>query len=252
MTAVVESVESQMNTNTAEVEQPGISAGSKKILPDAKRKAEPKRKISTPTISSTVSLNTDVAQRVFRDTFQVASRSLFTIDVVTRALAKKNTAFDYSEVLKAVMKIIDDIQTKLSKDKAQIEQLLTSENVRGKTRYDHSVEQAYSISTPHANRFALIISDLDSYLVLIDTAWLSGLIPSNSVADLKYGWRRSVLRATRQLTHIARDSMKKVNRSGEELAAEVREELGDDVESDQAILTDALANEDDLPAADVA
>ena len=85
-------------------------------------------------------------------------------------------------------------------------------------------------------------------MVLIDTAWLSGLIASNSVADLKYGWRRSVLRATRQLTHIARDSMKKVNRSGEELAAEVREELGVDAETDQAILSDALANEVDSTA----
>ncbi|KPG82304.1 hypothetical protein [Pseudomonas sp. RIT-PI-o] len=248
MTAVGESVENQLNTNSAVAEQPGISAGAKKTPQEQKRKTEPKRKISTPTISSTVSLNTDVAQRVFRDTFQVASRSLFTIDVVTRALANKNTAFDYSEVLNAVMKIIDDIQAKLSKDKAQIEQLLASQNVTGKTRYDHSIEQPYSISTPHANRFALIISDLDSYLVLIDTAWLSGLIASNSVADLKYGWRRSVLRATRQLTHIARDSMKKVNRSGEELAAEVREELGVDAETDQAILSDALANEVDSTA----
>ena len=248
MTAVGESVEKQLNTNSAVAEQPEISASAKKTPQEQKRKTEPKRKISTPTISSTVSLNTDVAQRVFRDTFQVASRSLFTIDVVTRALANKNTAFDYSEVLNAVMKIIDDIQAKLSKDKAQIEQLLASQNVTSKTRYDHSIEQPYSISTPHANRFALIISDLDSYLVLIDTAWLSGLIASNSVADLKYGWRRSVLRATRQLTHIARDSMKKVNRSGEELAAEVREELGVDAETDQAILSDALANEVDSTA----
>ncbi|APC19428.1 hypothetical protein BLL42_27200 (plasmid) [Pseudomonas frederiksbergensis] len=252
MTAVVEPVENQLNAITDVAEPLNASASPKKTPPEPKRKAESKRKISTPTISSSVSLNTDVAQRVFRDTFQVASRSLFTIDVVTRALAKKNTAFDYSEVLNAVMKIIDDIKAKLSKDTAQIEQMLASEKITGKTRYDHSVEQAYSISTPHANRFAVIISDLDNYLVLIDTAWLSGLIPSNAVADLKYGWRRSVLRATRQLTHIARDSMKKVNRSGEELAAEVREELGDDVETDKAILNDSLASEDDQQPAEVA
>jgi hypothetical protein len=252
MSAVAEQVANQVSAITEVTEPSNASEGQKKNAPQPKRKPEPKRKISTPTISSSVSLHTDVAQRVFRDTFQVASRSLFTIDVVTRALAKKNTAFDYSEVLNAVMKIIDDIQAKLSKDTAQIELVLASEKVISKTRYDHSVEQAYSISTPHANRFAVIISDLDNYLVLIDTAWLSGLIPSNAVADLKYGWRRSVLRATRQLTHIARDSMKKVNRSGDELAAEVREELGDDVEADQAILTDALANEDDQQSAEVA
>lgn len=217
-----------------------------------KRKSEPKRKISTPTISASLALNTDVAQRVFRETYLVASRSLFTIDVVTRALAKKNAAFDYGEVLNAVMKIIDDLSAKLNRDTAQIEQMLTAHKITSKSRYDHAVDQPYSISTPHASRFALIICDLDKLLCHIDTAWLSGLIPSNTVADLKYAWRRSVLRATRQLTHIARDSMKKVNRSGEDVVAQVREELGEDVETDQAANTLAESNDDDAPADKVA
>lgn len=232
--------------NTASAPAQPISDDSRNN--PAKRKTDARRRISTPTIGASVSLNTDVAQRVFRDTFLVASRSLFTIDVVTRALAKKNPAFDYTEVLSAVLKIIDDIDTKLNKDTLHIEQLLAANAITSKTRYDNAVEQPYSISTPHANRFALIISNLDQYLGLIDTAWLTGLIPSNTVADLKFAWRRSILRAARQLTHIARDSMKKVNRSGEELAAQVREELGDEAETDQAILSDALAGEDDTQA----
>lgn len=186
---------------------------------------EPNSRYSSPTIESSITLNTEQAKRIFKRCFEGAGRSLFTIDVVTRALAEGNKGFNHGEVMGAINTMLSKLEAEIVNSTLRYELLLKNNNHENlPVRYNNAQTFAFSISTPEILRFATILTAFDQMIVRFDTCWLCGLIDSNQAQNYRTEKLRMVMKIVRKL-QLQATSARKAARNNE--SNEILEKLGD-------------------------
>lgn len=193
----------------------------------------PNSSYSTPTIESTIILKTEQAKRVFNRCFEGASRALFTIDVIARALADTNKSFDHGQVMEAINKMLNDLEREIVNASGRYETMLKAkghENTR--CAYTKEATLKFSISTPEILRFATILSAFDEMIVLFDTCWLCQLVDSKVAQATRTEKLRMIMRIVRKIqlqATTARKGLQRTNPSNEVIAA-----IGDAIGETQA------------------
>lgn len=147
---------------------------------------EPNSRYSSPTIESAVTLNTEQAKRIFKRCFEGAGRALFTIDVITRALAEGNKGFNHGEVMGAINTILNKLEKEIVDNTQRFEMILAkAEKGNACARYTNAEQLIFSISTPEILRFATILNAFDLMMVKFDTCWLVGLVDSKQAQTFR-------------------------------------------------------------------
>jgi hypothetical protein len=186
---------------------------------------EPKTRYSSPTIESSITLNTEQAKRIFKRCFEGAGRSLFTIDVVTRALAEGNKAFNHGEVMGAINTMLTSLEKEIVDSTARYEVLLEKNNHSNTSaRYTNAEQFTFSISTPEILRFATILSAFDQMMVKFDTCWLVRLVDSKQAQTYRSDKLRMIMKLVRRLQLQATSARRAARRTG---TPDMLEQIGD-------------------------
>lgn len=210
---------------------------------------KPKGPYSNASLESTYTLQTEQAQRIHRRCFEGASRALFTVDVVARAMSISNKAFDYNEVIKAVDTMLVNLETEILKERDRFIHMIKASGQEGVVaRFDNASQYTFTVSTPAIMRFAHILQAFDQMLIQAQTAWLLCLLPSDKNSLVANDRMRQVMKVIRKLQNMATDARKKGRK--EPLAADIAQSLGDaSEESEVDALTAAAVREEEEQAA---
>jgi len=202
----------------------------------------PSSNYSTPTIESAITLNTEQAMRVFNRCFEGAGRALFTVDVIARALAENNKAFDHGEIMNSINIMITKLEKDITDAKGRFEHLLASNNQADtRARYQGAKKFTFAISTPEILRFAKILVSFDEMIQLFDTLWLVGLIDSKKAQSFRGEQLRMVMRIVRKLQNQATMARKKAKTEGTPEAIEALKAVLDEDDSDKKASDEANA-----------
>lgn len=186
----------------------------------------PNGKYSSPTITSQITLHTEQSKRVFNRCFEGASRSLFSVDVIARALADTSKGFDHGGTMDAINGMISTIEKDIVNAGGRFK-IMLKDNNHENTRpdYNNKGEFTFTISTPEILRFAKLLQAFDEMLMMFDTCWLTGLIESNKAQAFRTEKMRMVMRLVRKLQQQATVARKAFQRN--ENRDQMVQELGD-------------------------
>lgn len=202
---------------------------------------EPKTRYSSPTIESSLTLNTEQAKRFYLRCFEGATRSLFTIDVVTRALAEGNKAFNHKEVMGAINTMLSKIESDIVNSTARHEVLLKTNNFENTpVRYNNAKEFTFAIWTPELLRFAQILSAFDQMIVRFDTCWLCGLVDSNQAQNYRTEKLRMFMNVVRKLQLQAKSARIAAYKTESKELLEQLGELAHENEHDHSAMEETL------------
>jgi len=208
----------------------------------------PNSSYSTPTIETAINLQTEQAKRVFNRCFEGAGRALFTVDVIARALAQNNKAFDHGEIMSTINVMIEKLEKDIASAKGRFEILLETNGHQGtRARYQAAKQFSFAISTPEILRFAKILVAFDEMIQLFDTLWLVGLIDSKKAQAFRGEQLRMVMRIVRKLQSQATMARKKARTEGTPEAIEALQAVldEDDAEKQTTAEADAVINAED-------
>ncbi|EPA99257.1 hypothetical protein [Pseudomonas sp. G5(2012)] len=210
---------------------------------------KPQGRYSSATLESTYTLHTEQAQRVHRRCFEGAARALFTVDVVARAMAQSNKAFDHNEVVKAVETMLINLETEITKERDRYSHMIKVAGQEGITaRYDNAQAYTFTVSTPAIMRFAQIIQAFDQMLIQAQTAWLLCLLPSDKNSLVANERMRQVMKVIRKLQNMASEARNKGKK--EPYAESIAQSLGEAAEeTDVDQKTKAAIEEEEEQAA---
>lgn len=202
----------------------------------------PGGKYSSPTIESQITLHAEQAQRIFNRCFEGASRSLFTVDVIARALADTKKSFDHGEVMEAINTMMSNIEKDIVNTSGRFKILLDQNDKAGVTAsYTNPAKMKFVISSPEILRFAKLLQAFDEMLRLYDACWLCDLVESQKAQSFRSEKMRMVMRLVRKLQEqaaMARRALHKVEDS-----EQIKQDLGELAE---------LATENDAERASMA
>lgn len=171
---------------------------------------EPQGKYSSPSLQSTLTLNSEQAIRLFRRCFETASHSLFVIDVVSRALAAGANDKEYSKVDATVSKMLTDMETLIANESSRIEALLKAHGFENQVPgYTQPTAFPFKIASPVILRFAQILLEFDKMIARIDTAWLGQLIDTKKCQELHKEKLHWAMRQVRKLQALSTSAIKR-------------------------------------------
>ncbi|HGM7876868.1 TPA: hypothetical protein ACKRQV_000198 [Pseudomonas aeruginosa] len=171
---------------------------------------EPKGKYSSPSMQSTITLNSEQAIRLFRRCFETASHSLFVIDVVSRALAAGTNDKEYSKVDATVSTMLTDMESLIANEASRIEALLKAHGFENwKPDYSQPTPFSFKIASPVILRFAQILLEFDKMIARIDTAWLAQLIDTKKCQELHKEKLHWAMRQVRKLQALSTAAIKR-------------------------------------------
>lgn len=171
---------------------------------------EPQGKYSSPSLDSSITLDSAQAIRVFRRCFETASHSLFVIDVISRALASAYPDPEFKKVDGAVGQMMTDMENMIAGEIGRINALLEA-NGQGhqKPRYSNSETFSFAISSPVILRFASILVRFDEMYNRLDTAWLCGLVDSTKAQEFRREKLHWIQRIVRKLQSLSTSAIKR-------------------------------------------
>lgn len=171
---------------------------------------EPQGKYSSPSLDSSITLDSAQAIRVFRRCFETASHSLFVIDVISRALASAYPDPEFKKVDGAVGAMMADMETMIAGEVGRINALLEAHGQgHQKPRYSNSESFTFAISSPIILRFASILVRFDEMYNRLDTAWLCGLVDSHKAQEFRREKLHWIQRIVRKLQSLSTSAIKR-------------------------------------------
>jgi len=171
--------------------------------------ADKQQSSSRPYVVQRFPLQSFHAQQVFRRGFDIYTRSIYSLSVISRT----NTD---EEKIKALEGLIDEklnnSDADLRKEIAQLTKIAEDNGIAiGTVEYSNLETVEAKISSHRAARYVSLIKEYDSLITGLDALWLSGMIPDRDYSQKIYEWKRRILRisnhvhgATRQLAAESR------------------------------------------------
>lgn len=169
-----------------------------------------------------VTLQSQQAQYVQERALFRVMRSLYTISVILRHIAKPK---EVDDVLAVVFSRIDEVKKAIEADHARLTKLLEDSGAAFKLSFTRPTPVTVQISSPHARRYLELIQLLDKHMNLVEGLWLCELLSDTQRHEAQEGSTGQVLALAGQINEIetrARDAARRQGKE-EDVAAELAE-----------------------------
>ena len=190
------------------------------------------QRYNRPYMKVKVSVKTNAANQIIMYNFRRLNESLASASgFISR--------FGSDDEVKGLFKLINDIFEKREQEIAQAYKgaraLLTSKGLDG-TRADYSSMHVLEVpyNSPLALRYLQIVQDLDEFLVLIDTCWLSGVITEGEYKKFLADWQKRLTDVSQTLFREQQRIVEVINerRKAERNAEKTEQPAGDGSDKD--------------------
>lgn len=165
-------------------------------------------------------LGSHQAQRSYERSWDHTSRALYLITVVLRAIASDEQARQVETLIDAQL---DELQKHYADEIARLEKQCEDSGIEPVIHFTKPRVLDVQISTPRANRYLGLLSQLDRVIGLISLLWLSGVRGDSQYSAECYLWRQRLLRVSNRIRETANQAVAAANRARQGKAESVPE-----------------------------
>lgn len=167
---------------------------------EAQQPQAPQRyQYSKPSLTGSITLYTEQAKHFGGNHLDNLQTAMFIIDVVSRKLARKLKTFDHKAVVDAVNKKIGQMEKAISDETQRLEAFLQSSGITVRANYSSPLHREFEVTSPDVQRITSLLVAFDKLIILIDTAWLAGLVDSAEADTFRVTKSNMLLKLTRSL-----------------------------------------------------
>lgn len=180
---------------------------------------------SKPSLSGSITLYTEQAKHFGGNHLDNLQTAMFIIDVVSRKLARNLKTFDHKAVVDAVDKKIGVMEKDIRDETERLEAFLKSRGVTVRANYSSPLHREFAITSPDVQRITSLLVAFDQLIILIDTAWLVGMVDSAEAEKFRVNKSNTLLKLTRSLVGTGQAARTKAyaTKAAEASAAEAAE-----------------------------
>jgi hypothetical protein len=153
-----------------------------------------------PALARALTLVTDHTQRVYRRVFDHLKADLFVLTVRTQAYGEGAVA---AEMERFIAEQLDKARADLGADIERADVLMDEVGLRAMPSYPEALSVQAEFTTPYANRFLMLLEQLDAFLTRLDALWLSGYVETRIRNERAYLWQRRLIRLAGRIRHNA-------------------------------------------------
>ncbi len=171
-------------------------------------------------IRRAVDLKSLQAQRVMHRSFDKLKQSLFSLSVILRIISD-----DESEIEKIDAYIDEQFastEQDLALEQARLQKVLEDNGVEEAAQYSRPEHYEIEIDSPRANVFLRMVTQLDTLMSLIDTAWLCGEFNDTQKKNATFLWQQRLIKLAGRIIALERRARIAASRKGKD--AEVQEQ----------------------------
>lgn len=173
----------------------------------------PKKKmISRPNLVDSLTLDTEVAQRIYQRTFQEVLRNVYSLSIVARIVSDDETSTD--ELNDLVVEKFSGMSELLDKEMARLKKLRDDNAITASPKYSNPLELEVEVSSPLASQYLQLIKKLDLIVKLLDCLWLAEELTAKQKLRGEYEWQRRLIKLANQIRDTYNRS-RSMNKSGE-------------------------------------
>lgn len=191
--------------------------------------ATPKKKmISRPNLVDKLTLDTEVAQRIYQRTFQEVLRNVYSLSIVARIVSEDETSTD--ELNDLVVMKFTGMSELLDNEMARLTKLRDDNAITASPKYSNPLELEVEISSPLASQYLQLIKKLDSIVKLLDCLWLAEELTAKQKLRGEYEWQRRLVKLANQIRDTYNRS-RSMNKQAEEAEAKPAEATDSTIEA---------------------
>jgi hypothetical protein len=177
---------------------------------------------SRPIFVRSIKINSLQAARIIDRSFKKLRHSLFQTSVIMKITFGEK---EIEEIDNFIDKAFDEEQQYITSEKARVQAILDANDIQSNATYTKPKEYSLEIDSPRANRFLLLVLDVDKLITVIDTAWLSGEITDKAKKQLTFTIQQRLVKCAARIIGLesrTRAAAYKMGK-GDEIAAEAPE-----------------------------
>lgn len=204
----------QITEETAETEDnTALVAAPEAVAEKKKRQLRPRERetFSNPTISRSIQLSTQQAQRIANRSLEYASYSLFSLDVILPIIGEKE---EITTVETMIVNAMKEVMVDIDKQLAQLKALLDASDISELTAYSNPKIYDVEVQSPQIAQFLSIILKLDELVKHFDTLWLNGELKSFERSDQNHIWQRRISRLATKIVDIEKRARRSAHEKG--------------------------------------
>lgn len=167
-----------------------------------------------PTLKQTIELKSYHSNKVIDRVFAKTGVALFNVNVVLRALAKREQA---DEVHKSIQSGFDVVFNDLVEAQSQAKKLLDDNGITELPEYENASVYEITITSPSMATLLKLLKQMDQLMVMFDALWFYGVFSDRQKSDGCYEWQRRLIKTCNRVIGIekrARAAAYKIRQSG--------------------------------------
>lgn len=180
------------------------------------------------------------AQRVMNRSFEKLKQSFFSLSVILRIISD-----DESEIEK-IDAYIDDqvasVETELANEQARLRKILEDNGIEELAVYSKPEQLVVELDSPRANKFLRLVTQLDTLMLLIDTAWLCGEFDDKQKKNATFQWQQRLVKLAGRIIALEKRARVAATKKGK--AEEVQAQAPADTTEIDAEVAAAVAEAD--------
>ncbi|WP_157205524.1 hypothetical protein [Methylomonas koyamae] len=188
---------------------------------------------SRPSFTQSLVLNSEYSKRVHNRYFKSVVSALYMIDTILYIIGEKD---HIEQVQEAVSGLIEPCTQDLLREIERLEKLRDDNGVSGLPKYSNPGRYDIEIVSPQVSQFVSLMLKMDDAMKLVDTLWLSNIIPNDKRADTERQWQLRIQKLARRIISLRGSAYKEARARGKtaevETAAQALIAKGVDLDTD--------------------
>ncbi|WP_157197737.1 MULTISPECIES: hypothetical protein [Methylomonas] len=201
---------------------------------------------SRPSLTQQIKLNSEYTKRVYQRYFKSVVSALYMIDTILYIIGEKA---HIELVQAAVSKLIESCSEDLANEIQRLERLREDNGIDIFPKYSNPGHYDIDIVSPQVSQFVALMMQMDNVIQLIDSLWLSNLLPNEKRADAEYQWQRRIQKLARRIISIRKNAYSEAQKRGisneVEIAEQVLKEKGVEITTETEEVDEAEAETED-------
>ncbi|ATG92515.1 hypothetical protein [Methylomonas koyamae] len=188
---------------------------------------------SRPSFTQSLVLNSEYSKRVHQRYFKSVVSALYMIDTILYIIGEKD---HIDQVQEAVSGLIDACTQDLLREIERLEKLRDDNGVSGTPKYSNPGRYDIEIVSPQVSQFVSLMLKMDDAMKLVDTLWLSNIIPNDKRADTERQWQLRIQKLARRIISLRGSAYREARARGKttevETATQALIDKGVDLDTD--------------------
>jgi L-fucose mutarotase/ribose pyranase (RbsD/FucU family) len=177
---------------------------AKKMDNDAKpvfKKKSPVKQQPRPVLYRPIQLGSMHALRIYKRTYNQASRDMFYIAIMSDNLIEQPEQVD--ELLEGVENMLQSVARDLENEMERAQHQLNEYDINQMASYTKVTEFNAPINCAEIRQYLDLIVTMDRLILMIDTLWLNGIVTTRGRKQRSYEWQSRMLNTANRLRGIA-------------------------------------------------